>query len=52
MARKLKYTKKGRAFISKHIRKHRHYGMPMSQAVAAALSEARHKGFKTPRGRR
>jgi hypothetical protein len=42
------YSDEARAFISEHIKEHRHEGMPQDQAVAAALSEARRKGMKVP----
>ncbi len=51
--RKRRLSKQAEAFISRHIRTHRRkYRMPMTQAVAAAYAEARHKGYKIPRRRR
>ncbi|HEY4002678.1 MAG TPA: hypothetical protein VGO93_27640 [Candidatus Xenobia bacterium] len=44
------YGDKARGFISEEIKHHIHeHGMPQSQAVAAAMSEARQKGLKVPR---
>ncbi|HET6403750.1 MAG TPA: hypothetical protein VFH78_03825 [Candidatus Thermoplasmatota archaeon] len=48
MTEKSDYSETSREFISEHIRKHRHEGMPQDQAVAAAMSEARRKGMKVP----
>ena len=48
MAEKSDYSEKAREFVSDHVRKHRHEGMPQDQAVAAAMSEARRKGLKVP----
>lgn len=42
------YGEEAREFISEHIKKHRHEGMPQDQAVAAAMDEARRKGLKVP----
>lgn len=42
------YSENAREFISEHVSKHRHEGMPQDQAVAAAMSEARRKGLKVP----
>lgn len=42
------YSEKSRKQISRHVRKHRKEGMPQDQAVAAAMSEARRSGKKTP----
>lgn len=46
------YSSSARKSISKHIRKHRAEGMPQDQAVAAAMSEARRAGKKTPARKR
>lgn len=44
---------RARAFISRHIRKHkRELHMGQKQAVAVALHEAREKGYKVPAERR
>lgn len=48
MAEKSDYSENAREFVSDHIKKHRHEGMPQDQAVAAAMSEARRKGLKVP----
>lgn len=48
MADKSDYSENAREFVSDHIKKHRHEGMPQDQAVAAAMSEARRKGLKVP----
>lgn len=42
------YSEEARAFISQHVKEHRHEGMPQDQAVAAAMDEARRKGMKVP----
>lgn len=42
-------SKKASRFINFHIRKHRREGMQEDQAVAAAFSEARGRGFKVPK---
>ena len=42
------YSENSREFISEHVKKHMHEGMPQDQAVAAAMSEARRKGMKVP----
>lgn len=38
--------------IGSHVKKHRKEGMPQDQAVAAAMSEARRSGKKTPARKR
>ncbi len=39
-----------KGFMRTHIKKHMEkYGMPRSQAIAVAYSEARRKGFKVPK---
>jgi len=43
-----KYSDDAREFVSDHVKKHMHEGMPQDQAVAAAMSEARRKGMKVP----
>ena len=52
MARRKKssaYGEKARGFISEEIKHHKKdEHMPQSQAVAAAMSEARRKGLKVP----
>lgn len=48
MAEDSDYSENAREFVSEHIKKHRHEGMPQDQAVAAAMSEARRKGLKVP----
>lgn len=45
-------SKRGRKLVSRHVKKHKQEGMPQEQAVAAALSEARRKGFKVSPRRR
>jgi hypothetical protein len=45
-------SKKGRRMVSRHIKLHKREGMPQDQAVAAALSEARRKGYKVSPRRR
>jgi hypothetical protein len=46
-------SKKGRKMVSRHIKLHKREGMPQERAVAAALSEARRKGYKvSPRRRK
>lgn len=42
------YSDEAREFIEKHVKEHRHEGMPQDQAIAAAMSEARRKGLKVP----
>ncbi|MEA3199318.1 MAG: hypothetical protein QOE90_746 [Thermoplasmata archaeon] len=43
------YGEKGRDFLEKEIKHHvEDKGMPQDQAVAAAMSEARKKGYKVP----
>lgn len=43
------YSDEARAFIEKEIRHHvKDQGMPQDQAVAAAMEEARKKGYKVP----
>ena len=46
------YSKSSRRKISRHIKKHKKEGMPQKQAVAAAMSEARRSGKKTPSRKR
>lgn len=44
------YGEEARAFLSEEIRHHvKDKGMPQDQAVAAAMSEARRKGYQVPR---
>jgi hypothetical protein len=47
-----KSSKGAQRFVSRHVRRHKKKGMPQSQAVAAALSEARRKGKRVPPRRR
>ena len=44
------YSEEAREFVSKEIKHHvEDQGMPQDQAVAAAMSEARRKGYKVPK---
>lgn len=49
---KSQYSQASREKISRHIRKHKKEGTPQRQAVAAAMSEARREGMRTPKRRR
>lgn len=42
------YSDKAREFISEHVKKHKDEGMKQDRAVAAAMDEARRKGYKVP----
>lgn len=42
------YSDNAREFISEHIEKHKDDGMKQDRAVAAAMDEARRKGYKVP----
>jgi hypothetical protein len=44
------YSETAREFLDKEIKHHvEDQGMPQDQAVAAAMSEARRKGYKVPK---
>jgi hypothetical protein len=45
-------SKSGRSMVSRHVKMHKREGMKQSQAVAAALSEARRSGKKVSPRRR
>ena len=49
MANDSEYSEKAREFISRHVEKHMEEdGMKQERAVAAAMNEAREKGYKVP----
>jgi hypothetical protein len=49
MPKKEGYSEEAREFIEKEVKHHvDDQGMPQDQAVAAAMSEARRKGYKVP----
>ena len=44
------YSEEAREFVSKEIKHHvKDQAMPQDQAVAAAMGEARRKGYKVPK---